>query len=62
MKEQQKKCFLNEKYKSKVQPQPSPLQSDEVLVLGAGSQPASDGEEEARDELPVGNTEPFLLP
>lgn len=43
----QKRCFLNEKHKSKVQPQPSPFQSDEVLMSEAGRQPAGDGEEEA---------------
>lgn len=57
-----KRCFLNEKYKSKVQPQPFPVQNDEGLMVGAGRQPASDGEEEAQAEFPVGNTEPFPLP
>lgn len=57
-----KRGFLNEKYKSKVQPQPCPLQSDEVLMLEAGRQPASDGEEEAQPEFPAGKAEPFPLP
>lgn len=50
----QKRCFLNEKHKSKVQPQPSPFQSDEVLMSEAGRQPAGDGEEEAEAEFPLG--------